>query len=450
MTTKSNSFHFVKIVNTNRLHKRFSYAIYADSTGNKAYAKICHPKPFNFDNYWLLNEISTYRQLQKIHFHTPTVKTLDYIDSSFPNTLLTKYLPYPTVSSLPVDNQARAIISCLNFLEKLNSQTHFSPNIIVRSRFYWLMLLPFIAIRALLRSPSLFPTIIGASLYLIAHAPSQLFDKRMAFVHRDLGPNNILVKNNRYWLADFQLACITHPVIEPASAYIKNWQNTSLNNFLFKKYKSDKSFNFFAVYFSLYDLSLSDSGPKEHALNCIAEISKLPIIFESPKDFVYSLIYSSVAPITISPFNKSAYLKATQLIIKIQHFSPSIHPHLIGSLGLKIAGKNDIDIFAECPKNAVSEVSTKLSKLLGAHPKVRSGFSEWQATYAGIKTDLTIIDPRHKRCRDQLTLFYRLKSSPSLITKYLNLKHRYDGLSKRDYTFSRMHFFNQILKGQIT
>jgi serine/threonine protein kinase len=266
----NSNYKFKKNIPSKSNNGKFSYALFEDERRNKAFAKICSNKLMGSSHYWLSNEASVYRCLSLTKLPKANVKVPKYVKYIYPDTLLTEYINHPKASALSQKEQSKAIISCLTFIAKLNSKK-FTPKIIIRSRFYWVLLLPYITTAALVCHPRLFQTIAKAVIYLLTNLSKLVTDKTMKFVHRDLRPDNILVAEHTYWILDFQLASMTNPMVEYAVALLENWENEIIKKYLIDKYTNNDLFRFFVVYFALYDLGSAKPNP---VFNMVSSIKK--------------------------------------------------------------------------------------------------------------------------------------------------------------------------------
>lgn len=171
----------------------------------------------------------------------------------------------------------------------------------------------------------------------------------------------------------------------------------------------------------------------------------LKLFFQSPKDFLYSYKYSNKKFVEIYPFDPDSLTSAKGLMEKIKKECPDLHIYLIGSVGLGIDGRGDVDLYAATQLKKIPGVSEKISKLFGEPVKTRNTFIEWNFRHNGTEVELVLTDPNNEQFKKQIELFNLLKRNKKFLNEYKELKSRLKKYPEREYVRKRMEFFNRIL-----
>lgn len=170
----------------------------------------------------------------------------------------------------------------------------------------------------------------------------------------------------------------------------------------------------------------------------------LGLLFQSPKDYLYSLFNTSDEIVKVKPYNPETRKLAFKVINKLKKSSPKLNVYLVGSIGLGISGRGDIDLFATCDHKTFNKTIPNISAIFGDPKKVRKKFAEWNFVFKNHKVQLVLIDPNSRRFINQMKLFNLLKYNHYLLKRYEKLKMKLDGLPEEEYVIRRMYFFNQI------
>lgn len=169
----------------------------------------------------------------------------------------------------------------------------------------------------------------------------------------------------------------------------------------------------------------------------------LKLLIQSPKDYLYSYCYDNKT-IRIMPFDMAVYRKGRILSGKIRRLCPRLRVNLIGSVGLKIEGEGDIDIYAGAKKAYLPEYYRKIGRVFGTPARIRPDYREWEFEYRGVPVELHVTDEDNSRYRKQIKLFRLLKNTPRYLEEYRGLKKSASGGSKRAYVRAKMELFNRI------
>jgi hypothetical protein len=171
----------------------------------------------------------------------------------------------------------------------------------------------------------------------------------------------------------------------------------------------------------------------------------LRLLLFSPREYLFNLFTPESSPIAIHPFSPVNLQTAEKIISHIRSLCPDLPVYLIGSTGLQISGRGDIDLYASAPSARIPSLSDQLSVYLGLPCKIRPKFREWCLKIDGYLVEFVLIDPQTMRFKKQIRLFNILKNHPDLLHEYENIKVSSVGLSSKEYEWRRMEFFNRIL-----
>jgi GrpB-like predicted nucleotidyltransferase (UPF0157 family) len=174
-------------------------------------------------------------------------------------------------------------------------------------------------------------------------------------------------------------------------------------------------------------------------------IRNLKLLIDSPKDFLFSCMYSDSEKVYQKKYNPRAKIAAENLITKLKRITPEVYFYLIGSTGLEIDGVGDIDMFATTGDD-LKRISTKYQELMGKPSKARRSFIKWNFKHMGFNVEFFLCRPSYKRFQRQIQLYNLLKSNPDYLREYVSLKENISGYSAKEYVRQRMCFFNRILK----
>ncbi len=94
-----------------------------------------------------------------------------------------------------------------------------------RSHRFLLAILPIIILKAIVRHPAKMGLIMRGFFQACLSWPALGRTDRKAFAHRDPGGWNILVRDQRLWVIDFDLSAITHPLTDLVALSLKLWDN---------------------------------------------------------------------------------------------------------------------------------------------------------------------------------------------------------------------------------
>jgi hypothetical protein len=169
------------------------------------------------------------------------------------------------------------------------------------------------------------------------------------------------------------------------------------------------------------------------------------LFVRSPMDYIYSFRYSNVEKIKIKPFNPKSLIAAEEIIKKLTILCPEINIILIGSVGLKIDGLGDIDLYACSLKSKLPLYYKNITKSYGQPVKVRIEYREWKFWYHGFVVELHLTDTNNRGFKNQVYLFNLIKNNQKYLNEYQKIKKMMNKHSMKEYILHRMEFFNRIL-----
>lgn len=170
----------------------------------------------------------------------------------------------------------------------------------------------------------------------------------------------------------------------------------------------------------------------------------LQLFLSHPKDFIFSWFSQGQSKVKILPFNPKAREVGNQIVSQLKKACPGMPAYLIGSTGLEICGRGDIDIYATGDPRKFDVLAKSIEPILGKASKNRPTFIEWKTNISGFDVEVVLIDPDTNRFKNQFKLFNIFKNNPLLLKEYEQLKISSNNMPQREYILKRMEFFNRI------
>lgn len=147
----------------------------------------------------------------------------------------------------------------------------------------------------------------------------------------------------------------------------------------------------------------------------------------------------------VKPFNPKGLEVANQIIAEIKAVEPNLEVVCIGSLPLKIAGQEDIDINAFCVKSEQEKHIENFKRLYGEPGRVGKSSICWGFVREGFSVDVWLTDPTSETTKAQLQVFNILKDNPELLKEYEEIKLSSKDLPYKQYQAKKYEFYNRIL-----
>jgi hypothetical protein len=259
--TKIHDFAFFKLVDVSN-NSPFAYALYKDQRGNSAFAKAC--VYHNVGAKELDREIAFYRGLQAgpSNQRVKFPRFIDSIETKKIRLLLLEHISAKSINGFELKTKVSAIVRALEFLQTLPIQLPI-PQL---PGWKWVLSFPLITLKALVFHPMMIILILKTTRQFVRLSPKVLGNSTLVFCHRDLSVWNIMRSVDAYWIIDFQLACLAHPVVDLAVLLHKTWNEKKLFAGLVKSapyktiFHSKEHKNLFiayALWIGVYNLSSS-------------------------------------------------------------------------------------------------------------------------------------------------------------------------------------------------
>ena len=147
----------------------------------------------------------------------------------------------------------------------------------------------------------------------------------------------------------------------------------------------------------------------------------------------------------VKPFNPRGLEIAEEIISSIKAFEPDLEVLLIGSLALKIAGQEDIDISAYCVKEEQPKHIDSFKKLFGEPTRQTANSTGWDFQRENFSVSVWLTDPTSETTKAQRQLFEILRDNPELLKEYEQIKLEAKDLTYKKYQTKKYEFFNRIL-----
>src|SRR3989338_303407 len=117
----------------------------------------------------------------------------------------------------------------------------------------------------------------------------------------------------------------------------------------------------------------------------------------------------------VKPFNPKGLDVANRIISDIKAVEPDLEVVCLGSLPLKIAGQEDIDINAFCIKEEQPKHLDNFIKLFGEPTRKGTNSIGWGFQKDGFSVDVWLTDPTTETTKAQVKVFNMLKDNPELL-----------------------------------
>ena len=148
---------------------------------------------------------------------------------------------------------------------------------------------------------------------------------------------------------------------------------------------------------------------------------------------------------TVKPFNSKGLAIANQIISDIKAAEPDLEVVCLGSLPLKIAGQEDIDISAFCIKSEQPKHFDNFKKLFGEPTRKGTNSTGWDFQREGFSVSVWLTDPTVETTINQVKVFNLLKNNPDLLKEYEKIKEEAKDLTYKEYQIRKYEFYNRIL-----
>lgn len=147
----------------------------------------------------------------------------------------------------------------------------------------------------------------------------------------------------------------------------------------------------------------------------------------------------------VKPFNPKGLDIVNQIIAEIKTVEPDLEVICLGSLPLKIAGQEDIDISAFCIREEQPKHLDNFKKLFGEPTRKGTNSMGWDFHKEGFSVSVWLTDPTVETTRAQVQVFNMLKNDPKLLKEYEDIKLSAKDLTYKEYQIRKYEFYNRIL-----
>lgn len=260
------NFIFLKKFFPDKVIKSFNFAIYENKNGKKAIAKQWNRSCKWIDYHWLNNEINVYKEINRIIANNPEVnrkypnmhipELLDVVREKNVLIMLIEKIEGESIKTTSTREQVSIFQNVIEYLNFLGSMMESSGKKVLIKRNMWYVATTsiFISVLAILKHPKKTLSILHGLLFLSLNI-FKIFDKNdMIFAHRDLQPDHIIMKDDNFWIIDFQISAITNKAFDLAGLMIFMWNSSDFCDMFEKNYIIDflsKDKNNFYVYKAL-------------------------------------------------------------------------------------------------------------------------------------------------------------------------------------------------------
>lgn len=213
---------------------KYSYrlALYLNSSGKKAFAKLRSARVKGYHYYSLKNEIAVYKALNsvcarnkaakiKIPRLLAEVETPDYL------LLLLEYFNGQTAESLTPSQKIKLYFSVSDYLQLLGDlmTKQEKSQISSRTPYNLAFLFPILLLKSIFNYPFRSLDLFRGSLVFIKNFPVLKKNFLFRLIHRDLHFSNIILQKNKAILIDFQQCVFTDPLQEYVTTLRYFWKD---------------------------------------------------------------------------------------------------------------------------------------------------------------------------------------------------------------------------------
>ena len=149
--------------------------------------------------------------------------------------------------------------------------------------------------------------------------------------------------------------------------------------------------------------------------------------------------------VVVKPWNPKGLEIAEKIIAEIKSIEPNLEIVLLGSVPLKIAGQEDIDISAFCIKSEQLNHLDSFLKLYGEPTRQGTNSTGWDFEREGFSVSVWLTDPTVETTKAQIQVFNILKNNPELLREYEKIKEDAKDLTYKEYQTRKYEFYNRIL-----
>ncbi|MGH7141587.1 MAG: hypothetical protein ACREGH_03075 [Minisyncoccia bacterium] len=149
--------------------------------------------------------------------------------------------------------------------------------------------------------------------------------------------------------------------------------------------------------------------------------------------------------VVVKPFNPKSLEIVDEIISGIKVVEPDLEVECAGSVPLRIAGQEDIDINVYCIKQEQERHLENLKRLFGEPSHIGRAAIAWDFARDGYSIEVWLTDPTAETTKAQIQGFRLLKENAELLKEYEAIKLAAKDLSYIDYQTKKYEFYNRIL-----
>lgn len=246
------TYSYVKSLETPGLKRPHVIALYKDTTGRQAIAKIWQGSAKNFDYYALKNEAHIYQVFTAALKRKKVPKNLEYIslpmlikvfdtDTSF--ILLTEFVKGELATNIQSSQKLSLYLDCVAYLRFVGNHLTSQEKQGIGQRTFkdYVLLFPLLFAVSMIRRPQQIIQLLKGMLLFFQSIPSFFQQKNLVLTHRDLHFNNIIVSKNRVYILDLQRCIYTYDLYEYVTTLPIEWNEeifrSGLLDYCFKQSK---------------------------------------------------------------------------------------------------------------------------------------------------------------------------------------------------------------------
>ncbi len=248
-------YKFIKQINITKRNskgnKMFFYALYQNSKGQKAFAKIWSGRLKNLNYYTLRNETIIYMVLNRVVRRIGKSMPKQFEDIIIPQfiakletknslTLLTEFIESTQASKIKSKKQFEIYLKTVDFLNLLGERlsTKEKEQIAKRdAKAITLLYFPILSKAILIHPRALFSLLLGVPIFLQS-IPALLKTNETTLNHRDLHLENIVVSKNKIAIMDLQFCLFSNPLYDRLITLRIHWTDKEFRQRLLEKIRN--------------------------------------------------------------------------------------------------------------------------------------------------------------------------------------------------------------------
>ncbi len=265
-----NEYQFVQNFGEEKHFGDYQFALYKDKSDKIFFVKRWMGKTKNRAYHFLQNEVEVYKYLnsKKSSDAITIPKLIEVIEEKNCLYVILEQIEGKDLSGLTPNKKLALFEEAMSFLSSRDIQGN-KYKIDQRPPTYWIAILLYITIKAILLHPALLVPILKGFYFVVSNSARLISRKQRSLIHRDFNDYNIIMGKKHNYLIDFQLASIADSIIDRVVLYLKYTFDPLMISAI-KNHKSTKKiiqdpttrtvFYSYLTIFSIYDLSLPDGS----------------------------------------------------------------------------------------------------------------------------------------------------------------------------------------------